>query len=245
MLTTISRVRMRTAAAGIAAILLIAAAGPVEGGNVAEAGAGAEDPDRSPVLAAQAAMDQRKARAVRTASKYGKYGTPWARPTIVELLQDSVKTKSHWMKLAKAVPVLHADRMDDFEEVEVTATGYTAGVESTGKSPGHPQYGITYSGVKVRRDVFSTIAADRSVFPIGTVLHIPGYGYGVVADTGSAIRGKKIDLFFETPDQVFDEWGKRKVKVRVIRMGDGKLTEEDLNRLNESMKRKERGKLAV
>src|SRR5699024_10213463 len=42
----------------------------------------------------------------------------------------------------------------------VIATGYTAGVESTGKTPDHPQYGITYSGVEVRRDLYSTIAAD-------------------------------------------------------------------------------------
>lgn len=77
------------------------------------------------------------------------------------------------------------------DTVEVIATGYTAGVESTGKRPGHPQYGITYSGVKVRRDQVSTIAADPRLFPIGTLLYIPGYGYGVVADTGSAIKGKR------------------------------------------------------
>ncbi|MEH7106245.1 hypothetical protein V7083_00495, partial [Bacillus sp. JJ1764] len=66
----------------------------------------------------------------------------------------------------------------------VTATGYTAGAESTGKSQGHPEYGITYSGVKVKRDLFSTIAADLAVYPIGTILFIPEYGYGVVADKG-------------------------------------------------------------
>ncbi|HZG83741.1 3D domain-containing protein [Paenibacillus sp.] len=165
---------------------------------------------------------------------------PAARPTFMQLLQANVKSKSQWMKLAKAVPVLHVDRMKEYEEVEVTATGYTAGVESTGKTPDHPQYGITYSGVKVKRDVFSTIAADRKVFPIGTVLHIPGYGYGVVADTGSAIKGKKIDLFFETKKQVYDEWGKKKVKVRVIYKGNGKLTEEDLQRLNDMIQQDER-----
>lgn len=36
-----------------------------------------------------------------------------------------------------------------YPKLTVTATGYTAGVESTGKSKGHPEYGITYSGVKV------------------------------------------------------------------------------------------------
>lgn len=118
------------------------------------------------------------------------------------------------------------------ETVEVVATGYTAGVESTGKRPGHPQYGITYSGVRVRRDQVSTIAADTKLFPIGTLLYIPGYGYGVVADTGSAIKGKRIDLYFETIKQVYEQWGKRTVHVEVLRMGTGKLTQAWLNKIN-------------
>jgi 3D (Asp-Asp-Asp) domain-containing protein len=121
------------------------------------------------------------------------------------------------------------------KQVEVVATGYTAGIESTGKMPGHPQYGITYSGVKVRRGLVSTIAADPKVFPIGTVLYIPGYGYGVVADTGSAIKGRKIDLYFETRQQVFKQWGKRKVVVHVLKQGEGKLTEAWLNALNDAV----------
>jgi 3D (Asp-Asp-Asp) domain-containing protein len=121
------------------------------------------------------------------------------------------------------------------QQIEVVATGYTAGVESTGKRPGHPGYGITYSGVKVRRDQVSTIAADPRLFPIGTLLYIPGYGYGVVADTGSAIKGKRIDLYFETIREVYEQWGKRKVSVQVLRRGKGKLTESWLHGINEAV----------
>lgn len=55
-----------------------------------------------------------------------------------------------------------APKKSDVMTVTVVATGYTAGYESTGKRPNHPDYGITYSGVKVRRDkkTVSTIAAD-------------------------------------------------------------------------------------
>lgn len=118
---------------------------------------------------------------------------------------------------------------------EVVATGYTAGVESTGKKPGEPGYGITYSGVKVTRDQVSTIAADPKLFPIGTLLHIPGYGYGVVADTGSAIKGNRIDLYFETINEVYEQWGKRKVEVQMLRRGNGKLTQAWLNNINEAI----------
>lgn len=131
----------------------------------------------------------------------------------------------------KDTPFEHLD-IKQLESIEVTATGYTAGKESTGKSPGHPEYGITYSGVRVRKDDFSTIAADPKVFPIGTIMYVPGYGFGVVADTGGAIKGHKIDLYFATKQQVYDEWGKKKVRVYILRKGDGKVTETMMNALN-------------
>ncbi|WP_416147078.1 3D domain-containing protein [Salipaludibacillus sp. HK11] len=128
------------------------------------------------------------------------------------------------------------DAMDwsQYPSQEVTATGYTAGKESTGKVEGDPLYGITYSGVEVKRDLYSTIAADPDIFPIGTVLFIPGYGYGVVADIGSAIKGNKIDLYYETVEDVFNLWGKKSVEVFVIEEGNGRITEEDLIKLNEA-----------
>ncbi|WP_110113751.1 3D domain-containing protein [Bacillus sp. CGMCC 1.16541] len=116
---------------------------------------------------------------------------------------------------------------------DVLATGYTAGYESTGKKPGHPEYGITYSGVKVKRDLYSTIAADLNVFPIGTILFIPGYGYGVVADKGGAIKGNRLDLYYETVRDVYERWGKKELKVYVVKKGNGALTEEELTMLNE------------
>ncbi|PJN88175.1 3D domain-containing protein [Bacillus sp. mrc49] len=121
---------------------------------------------------------------------------------------------------------------------EVLATGYTAGYESTGKYPESPSYGITYSGVKVKRDVFSTIAADLAVFPLGTILWIPGYGYGVVADKGGAIKGNHLDLYYETVQDVYDNWGKKTLEVYVVQKGSGALSEEQLSRLNETKIRK-------
>lgn len=120
----------------------------------------------------------------------------------------------------------------EFPVKQVVATGYTAGYESTGKTPDHPQYGITFSGVKVRRDLYSTIAADRNVFPLGTILYIPNYGYGVVADTGGAIKGNKIDLYFETVENVYEVWGKQELEVYVIKEGDGVVSESVLDHLN-------------
>src|SRR5690625_1799014 len=123
--------------------------------------------------------------------------------------------------------------MEGHPSETVVATGYTAGVESTGKSPDHPQYGITFSGVQVTRDLYSTIAADFDIYPIGTVMYIPNYGYGVVADKGSAITGNKIDLYYETVEDVFSQWGKKELDVYIVEMGNGDLTEDELLALNE------------
>lgn len=127
-----------------------------------------------------------------------------------------------------------AINLDQYSYQTVVATGYTAGVESTGKTPNHPEYGITYSGVQVKRDLYSTIAADLSVYPIGTILFIPGYGYGVVADKGGAITGNRIDLYYPTVEDVYSQWGKREVDVYLIEKGNGTLTEQELIDLNEN-----------
>jgi 3D (Asp-Asp-Asp) domain-containing protein len=121
-----------------------------------------------------------------------------------------------------------------YPKKQVIATGYTAGVESTGKHPNNPAYGVTYSGVKVKRDLYSTIAADLNVFPLGTILFVPGYGYGVVADTGSAIKGNRLDLYYETVQDVYNQWGKKTVDVYIVKEGTGTLSETQLNHLNEA-----------
>jgi 3D (Asp-Asp-Asp) domain-containing protein len=141
------------------------------------------------------------------------------------------------VKQPDSVPVAAPAPEQIITSMKVTATGYTAGYESTGKTAKHPQYGITYSGVKVRRDknAVSTVAADPKVLPLGSILYIPGYGYAVVADTGSAIKGRKIDLYFSTTKQVYKEWGKKTVVIQLIKRGNGKCTESMLKSLGQAI----------
>ena len=78
-------------------------------------------------------------------------------------------------------------------------------VFKSGPNKGKPkEIGITASGAKARR---GTLAADPSV-PFGTVIHIPGYGYGRVEDRGGAIKGNKLDLWFPS-HQAAKEWGRQ------------------------------------
>lgn len=96
--------------------------------------------------------------------------------------------------------------------LKMTATAYDATFESTGKSPGHPQYGVTYSGLRVKPGV---VAVDPKVIPLGTWLYVEGYGEALAADIGGAIKGSRIDLYYESPKDVA-RYGKRAVKVYVL-----------------------------
>lgn len=67
----------------------------------------------------------------------------------------------------------------------------------------------TYLGLVPHR---GSIAVDPRVIPFYTKMYIPGYGIGVAVDTGGAIKGKIIDLFFEDYDEAI-QWGRRNVEV--------------------------------
>lgn len=60
-----------------------------------------------------------------------------------------------------------------------------------------------------------TIAADTKYYPFGTRMYIPGYGYGVVEDRGSAIKGPgRIDIYYESHGDAL-KWGREKIKVEI------------------------------
>lgn len=74
-----------------------------------------------------------------------------------------------------------------FLKLKVWATSYDA------YCPGCT--GRTFLGTPVKQ---GTIAVDPKVIPLGTRIYVPGYGFGVAEDIGGAIKGKQIDLGFET-----------------------------------------------
>lgn len=89
-------------------------------------------------------------------------------------------------------------------QLTVTTTAYAPGTDgvdwrtATGATAG---YGI--------------IAVDPRVIPLGTKIYVPGYGYGVAADTGGAIKGNKIDLCFNTRTEALN-WGRRTVTITIL-----------------------------
>lgn len=95
-----------------------------------------------------------------------------------------------------------------------TLTAYTAGVESTGKRPSDPAYGVTYSGSNALEG--RTIAVDPRVIPIGATVFIDGIGVRTAEDVGSAIRGSRIDIFMNDLGEARQFGIKKNVLVYVL-----------------------------
>lgn len=76
-------------------------------------------------------------------------------------------------------------------------------------STGYSLPGTTATGLPVG---WGIVAVDPSVIPLGTRMTIPGYGDGVAADTGGAVQGATIDLWFPTDAQA-RAWGRRVVTI--------------------------------
>jgi uncharacterized protein YabE (DUF348 family) len=76
----------------------------------------------------------------------------------------------------------------------------------------------TATGTKCRRDPngYSTVAVDPRVIPLGTKLYIEGYGYAIAEDTGGAIKGNKVDVYFNTYTEMMN-WGRRKINVYIVK----------------------------
>lgn len=60
---------------------------------------------------------------------------------------------------------------------------------------------------------YGVVAVDPKVIVLGTRLYVPGYGIGVAGDVGGAIKGKKIDLGY---DSLMGQWSSRYVDVYIL-----------------------------
>jgi len=117
----------------------------------------------------------------------------------IDALQDvarQVEQKSNMIQVAEAPPAPVVQPSSSRPTLVVSSTGYSL--------PGHTSTGIPVG--------FGVVAVDPAVIPLGTRITIPGYGEGVAADTGSAVQGADIDLWFPTLAAA-RAWGRRTVTI--------------------------------
>ncbi len=102
--------------------------------------------------------------------------------------------------------------------IDVSASAYDLSYASCGKRPGDRGYGVTASGMRAQVGV---VAVDPRVIPLGTKLYIEApdgswtYGSAVAGDTGGAIKGNRVDLFFNTYSECM-QFGRRTARVYIL-----------------------------
>ncbi|WP_340968145.1 3D domain-containing protein [Bacillus sp. PPSBB_11] len=146
----------------------------------------------APILTADQAALQRANQRIKTLEDEVK-----------ALRKTKVKTTKHGVKRKQKAPKLA-------QTYEVTA--YTNGAESTGKSAGDPDYGITASGVRTKTG--HTIACPPSM-AFGTRLNIEGIGVRTCEDRGGAITEGHIDLYVAGVAEA-QAFGRKRLKAEII-----------------------------
>ena len=92
--------------------------------------------------------------------------------------------------------------------IELESTAYDPGPISCGPHA----TGRTATGMHA---AYGIAAVDPTVIPLGTHLYVEGYGYAIAADTGSAIKGDRIDLCFNTYGEAI-QYGRKRVRVYIL-----------------------------
>ncbi|CAH0286312.1 3D domain-containing protein [Peribacillus simplex] len=94
------------------------------------------------------------------------------------------------------------------KEITVRATAYTADCQGCS--------GTTATGVNLKANPDAkVISVDPSVIPLGSKVYVEGYGYATAADTGSAIKGNRVDIFVPNEKDAVN-WGVKNVKVQIL-----------------------------
>jgi len=149
-------------------------------------------------LAASTAERQRYVAGLRR-----QQGLNAARVASIEAQARDAETRTAAVSAAVPAPAPSPDGIS--APVSPASGTRTLTVTSTGYSIN----GTTATGIRTGPGV---VAVDPAVIPLGTRFVIPGYGVGVAADTGGAVQGKTIDLWFPTLAEA-DRWGRRTVTI--------------------------------
>jgi 3D (Asp-Asp-Asp) domain-containing protein len=134
-------------------------------------------------------------------------GAATAQPT------DAVEDGTAEEKKAEAAPLNETKAAVDNTETGAEASATFPAVTFTATA--YSLRGRTASGGGVRRGI---IAADRRVLPIGTRVRLEAGSYSgeyLVADTGGAVRGRKIDIWVPQTSEAM-RFGRRPVRLTVL-----------------------------
>lgn len=134
-------------------------------------------------------------------------------PVVTEVKTAVAKASSTPAKVKKVSSSSSNNRLSkagvDFSYkklIKVSMTAYSSGESGVGTR--------TATGTRVTEG--RTIAVDPSVIPLGWWVYIEGVGFRRAEDTGGAIKGNKIDIYYDSVQQARNFGRKSGLKVYVI-----------------------------
>jgi 3D (Asp-Asp-Asp) domain-containing protein len=125
--------------------------------------------------------------------------------------EDAEQTKvTPQQKVAAKVEAVSKEATEQSveETLTVTATAYTANCEGCS--------GTTKTGIDlIANPDKKVIAVDPDIIPLGSKVHVEGYGEAIAGDIGGAITGNRIDVFIPSESKA-KKWGRKEVEVKVL-----------------------------
>ncbi|MDU5110469.1 MAG: 3D domain-containing protein [Clostridium sp.] len=134
----------------------------------------------------------------------------------ISLVEDAISNAENKIYTLEIEENSISQNSNNFNESnDSTSSGYLATYSMSATA--YTGHGLTALGLKPVRDPngLSTVAVDKNVIPLGSKVYVEGYGYAIASDTGGAIKGNKIDLYFNTLEECYS-FGRRTVTVHVI-----------------------------
>jgi 3D (Asp-Asp-Asp) domain-containing protein len=141
----------------------------------------------------------------------------------------AVTTTSHFTSITPKentlpstdIPIIIAPKIDNYNVIKeekppdaMPSLGKIVRMEATA----YCLKSITRSGVKSN---YGIIAADPKWLPIGSIVRLEAQEYSglySVLDTGSKIKGRKIDIYLDNYEEAIS-FGRRRVRLEVLRYG--------------------------
>ncbi|PHD70540.1 enterotoxin [Bacillus toyonensis] len=123
------------------------------------------------------------------------------------------KEEAKAREIAKAKEVSKNNTQSAKRELTVVATAYTADPSEDGTYGGRV---LTAMGHDLTANPnMRIIAVDPKVIPLGSKVWVEGYGEAIAGDTGSAIKGNRIDVLMGSKSKAMN-WGRQTVKVKIL-----------------------------
>ncbi len=121
-------------------------------------------------------------------------------------------------KPVEAMLVLgHSKKTNPVTVPKETYAHYTYDMEATAYDPSPESNGVEWAGITALgwRTRYGIAAVDPRIIALRSLIYVDGYGFAWAGDTGGDIKGKRIDLCYNTTKEAL-KWGRKKVRVYVL-----------------------------